>query len=215
MSPSSSRRRARPITVSLINDYEIIVHGLAGMLQPFSDRLEVVELEVGGEGDQRADVALFDTFGGRRHALSRSEKMIEAGRVDHVVLYTWDASAEFLAEAERIGISGVLLKSESASAVVDSLERIVGGERLGLEHVVRGQRSESARDLTQREREVLALLAVGLSNREIADELYLSAETVKTYVKRIFGKLEVSNRVQAAGRASTFALQPPESRLRP
>lgn len=214
MSSATTDRRRRPITVSLVNDYEIIVHGLAGMLRPFSDRLQVVELEVGGEADARADIALFDTFGGRRHALGRSEMMIHENKVDHVVLYTWDASAEFLAEADRIGVSGVLLKSESAASLVDSLERIVDGERLGLEHVTRGRRSESARDLTQREREVLALLALGLSNREIATELYLSSETVKTYVKRIFGKLDVSNRVQAASHASTYALQPPESRMR-
>jgi DNA-binding NarL/FixJ family response regulator len=202
-----------PITLALVNDYDIIVHGLSAMLQPYAERLQVVELEAGGEPRRRADVALFDTFAGRRHALARSEKMLEEGNVDHVVLYTWDASADFLAEAARIGVSGVLLKSEGADQVVTSIERIVAGHRLGLEHVARGRRTEAEDQLSIREREVLALIAIGLSNREIADELYLSAETVKTYVKRIFTKLGVSNRVQAAAHAASRSLGPPAARL--
>lgn len=211
----SATERNTPITVSLVNDYEIIVRGLAAMLEPFGDRIEVVDLEVGGVTDVRADVALFDTFGGRRHALARSAAMVQAHTVDHVVLYTWDASADFLSEAERIGVAGVLLKSETAAALVSSLERIVAGERLGLEHVTRGPRSAAADDLTARESEVLALVAIGLTNRQIAEELYLSPETVKTYVKRIFTKLGVTNRVQAAAAAGSYALQPPQSRLNP
>jgi two-component system, NarL family, response regulator LiaR len=201
------------ITVALVNDYEIIVHGLAAMLEPYGDRLRIVELDAGSEPQRPADVALFDTFAGRRHALARSEDMLERGNIGHVVLYTWDASADFLSKAARIGVSGVLLKTESASELVASIERIVAGERLGLEHVVRGRRTESGDQLSVREREVLALLAVGLSNREIADELFLSSETVKTYVKRIFIKLGVSNRVQAAAYAASHSLAAPTARL--
>jgi two-component system, NarL family, response regulator LiaR len=199
----------RPISVALVNDYEIIVHGLAAMLEPYRDRLRIVELDAGSEPQRRADVALFDTFAGRRHALARSDKMLADGNVDHVVLYTWDASADFLSEASRIGVSGVLLKSETAEQLVTSIERIVGGARLGLGHVVRSRRRTNGEELTPRESEVLALIAVGLSNREIADELYLSSETVKTYVKRIFTKLGVSNRVQAATQAASRSLGPP------
>ncbi|TVR27841.1 MAG: DNA-binding response regulator [Ilumatobacter sp.] len=202
-----------PLSIALVNDYEIIIHGLAAMLAPYSDRLEVVELEVGGEPNRPADVALFDTFAGRKHALTRSAAMIDDGLVEHVVLYTWDASADFLSEAARIGVSGVLLKSETASELVTSIERIADGERLGLEHVTRGRRSESDEELSAREREVLALLALGLTNRQIAEELFLSSETVKTYVKRIFTKLDVSNRVQAAALASARSLGPPPGRL--
>ncbi len=203
----------RPISVALVNDYEIIVHGLAAMLEPFEQRLEVVDLEVGGETTARADVALFDTFAGRRHALARSENMVDADRVDHVVLYTWDASADFLAEAVRIGVSGVLLKSQPADEVVRSVERIVAGERLGLEHIARSRQVAEDGQLSAREQEVLALLALGMTNREIGTELFVSAETVKTYVRRIFTKLGVSNRVQAASKAAEHAVGPPRARL--
>ena len=66
-------------------------------------------------------------------------------------------------------------------------------------------------ELSDRESEVLALIAIGLTNAEIADELYLSIETVKTYVKRLYAKLGVHNRAQAAIAASTHQLTPRQS----
>ena len=75
--------------------------------------------------------------------------------------------------------------------------------------------------LTQREREILGLLADGLTNREIADRLYLSSETIKWYNKQIYGKLGVSNRTQAASRAQESdlldgdGLSPAEANARP
>ena len=202
-----------PLAVSIVNDYEIIVRGLAAMLGPYSDRVRVVELEAGGEATQAADVALFDTFAGRRHSLERAEKMVVDQNVRHVVLYTWDAPAAFLDDASRIGVSGVVLKSRSAGDLVDAIERVAGGERIGLDLVSRGREQLLPPELSMREREVLALVALGMSNREIAAELYLSVDTVKTYVRRLFSKLGVSNRTQAALRASGFDVQPPLSRL--
>ena len=202
-----------PLTVSIVNDYEIIVRGLAAMLEPYSDRVRIVELETGGEPTHAADVALFDTFAARRHSLERAEKMVVGQIVRHVVLYTWDAPAEFLEDASRVGVSGVVLKSRGAGDLVDALERVAGGERVGLDLASRGRERLSPPDLSMREREVLALVALGLSNREVAAELYLSVDTVKTYVRRLFSKLGVSNRTQAALRASGFDVQPPASRL--
>ena len=72
--------RVRPITVALVNDYEIILRGLHSMLTPFSDRIEVVEHETSGTPDKPADVALFDTFASRRDALDRAREMIAEGK---------------------------------------------------------------------------------------------------------------------------------------
>ena len=203
----------RPIDVVLVNDYELVVHGLAAMLAPFADRVRVVELEVKGMPDVRADVALYDTFAGRKYALKRAAQMVDEGKVDHVVLYTWDASAEFLTDAERTGVHGVILKSRSGRELVDALERVVAGEHIGLTHVTRSRRGGREHELSSREQEVLALVALGLTNRDIASELYLSVDTVKTYVRRLFTKLGVSNRTQAATRAADFDLQPPPGRF--
>ena len=207
------RDRRRPIDVVLVNDYELVIHGLAAMLAPYADRVRVVDTEVGGTPNTRADVALFDTFAGRKYALKRAAQMVDEGHVDHVVLYTWDASAEFLTDAERTGVHGVILKSRSGRELVEALERVAAGEQIGLDHVTRSRRGGRDHELSTREQEVLALVALGLTNRDIANELYLSVDTVKTYVRRLFTKLGVSNRTQAATRASDFDLQPPAARF--
>lgn len=206
-------RHTTPLTVSLVNDYEIIVSGLATMLQPYSERVQIVELKVDGEPRRQADLALFDTFGGRRHALSRAAAMVREGYVDHVMLFTWDATADFLAQAEQVGISGVVLKSVSAERLVQAIERAVHGERIGLTHVTRSPRSEQSEELSNREKEVLALLALGSTNRQIASELYLSVDTVKSHMRRLYSKLGVTNRTQAALRADQFQLLPTLSRV--
>jgi len=204
----STQERVRPITVALVNDYEIILRGLHAMLAPFADRIEVVEHDTTGTPDQPADVALFDTFASRRDALERAREMIAEGNVKHVVLYTFDAAEEFLTIARDVGVSGVVLKSASGDVLATAIERVVAGERVGLDDVVRATRSRTSKDLSPREQEVLALLALGRTNAEIGEQLFLSVDTVKTYVRRVFSKLGVNNRTQAAMHAAERSLTP-------
>jgi len=201
----------------LVNDYEIIVQGLAAILSPYPDRVRVVEMDVGDEPKRSADVALFDTFAGRRHSIARASEMVRAGRVDHVVLYTWDASAEFLSLADRAGVSGVVLKSTSGEVLVDVIERVAAGERIGLGDLQRGRQSRSENGLSAREEEVLALIALGKSNGAIGHELFLSVDTIKTYVRRLYAKLGVNNRAQAALCAEAYHVLPstPDRRRSP
>jgi DNA-binding NarL/FixJ family response regulator len=206
--PTTSESPKRPISVVLVNDYEIILQGLAAMLAPFSDRVEVVEMVVGTEPHRIADVALFDTFAGRRLAIERASEMVQHHRVSHVVLYTWDAAAEFLTLADRAGVSGVVLKSATGEVLVDVIERVVLGERIGLGNLHRGRQSRSQKGLSAREEEVLALIALGKSNGEIGEELFLSVDTVKTYVRRLYAKLGVKNRAQAALCAAAYNVLP-------
>jgi DNA-binding NarL/FixJ family response regulator len=219
----------RPLRIALVNDYEVIVRGVAAMLQPFGDRVQVVELEVGGVAETTVDIALFDTFGGHRTILRRAQAMVADREVDHVVLYTWSADANLLAIARASGVSGVLSKAGSAVQLVDGLERIARGEQLGFDTPLRlaghqgHDRSDRPdqrppvsidlqADLTAREQEVLAMLGLGLSNRDIADELFLGVETVRTYVRQVFQKLGVKNRTQAAVRARVLGLEPAAER---
>ncbi len=83
---------------------------------------------------------------------------------------------------------------------------------MGLDGVSRGREKRSD-ELSMREREVLALIALGMSNREVASELYLSVDTVKTYVRRLYSKLGVRNRTQAALKATGYDVPPPVTRL--
>jgi DNA-binding NarL/FixJ family response regulator len=193
----------------LVNDYQIIVEGLREMLRPFADRVVVVETVAGDTPDGTSDIALFDTFAGRRHSLERVREMLADGDIGRVVVYTWDAPTAFLDDATALRIDGVIMKSETGEQLVDALERVHRGEPIGL---------DPANDevppavLTEREREVLALIARGASNREIARELYLSVDTIKTHVRTLFRKLEVPNRTRAALAADQFGLAAPITR---
>ncbi len=192
-----------------MNDYEIIVEGLRRMLTPFGDRVRVVETVAGDTPNGSSDIALFDTFAGRRHALGRIREMLADHDIAKVVLYTWDVPTAFLDDITTMRIDGVILKSETGERLVDALERVHRGEHVGLDAI---EDDELPTVLTEREREVLALIARGASNREIASELYLSVDTVKTHVRRLFGKLEVSNRTLAALEAERFGVAPPTLR---
>jgi DNA-binding NarL/FixJ family response regulator len=204
--------RVRPINVALVNDYEIILRGLHSMLAPFADRIKVVEHETSGTPDHYADVALFDTFASRRDALERAREMIAEAKVKHVVLYTFDATEEFLSIARDVGVSGVVLKSATGDVLATAIERVMAGERVGLDDVVRATRSRTSKDLSPREQEVLALLALGRTNAQIGEQLFLSVDTVKTYVRRVFAKLGVNNRTQAAMHAAERSLMPRNAR---
>lgn len=199
-----------PIRVALVNDYEIVVEGLRNMLAPFSDRIQIVELEAGGVPDRAADIALFDTFAARRGVGDRLATMADDTDVRRVVLYTWDAPLDFVNDAGDV--DGIVLKSVAGTDLVRCLERIHAGERLGFELVTGDTNADQfveAAVLSDREREVLALLAQGHTNRQIADELYLAVDTVKSHVKKLFSKLDVSNRTQAAIAATSMELGPP------
>ena len=202
----------RPVSVVIVNDFELVVRGLAAMLAPFPERVKVVDLEVGGLPTGPADIALFDTFAGRRSALSRVDAMADDPSLGKVVLYTWDLPDAFASDIGRRSIDAVILKSTSGEQLVDALERIHRGESVPpAEH----EQLPGVPTLSEREREVLALLGYGLSNRAIADELYLSVDTVKTHVRNLFTKLEVGNRTQAALLANEHGLTARRQRSAP
>ena len=206
MEPEPGRQ---PLSVTLLNDYEIIVQGLLRMLEPFTDRIRIVETEVGGLPSMPTDIALFDTFGGRRQSLARVQAMARDLSIGKVVLYTWDAPPAFRDDIAGYAVDAVILKSETGEALVEALERIHAGEINGFDEL---EDSSPSTTLTQREQEVLALMALGSSNREIAHELYLSIDTVKTHVRTLFQKLGVANRTQAALTAAEYGVAPPRTR---
>jgi two-component system, NarL family, response regulator LiaR len=202
-----------PVSVALVNDYELVVRGLAAMLEPYAARVEVVELDVADEvPEQPVDVALIDTFGTQDHALGRAREVVEAGRARHVMIYTWDTVPEVRQEIIEAGLAGMVVKSASAEELVSAIERVAAGEIAIVEGPSTARRSEGfdpPGPLSERETEVLVLLAQGLTNRQIAEALYLSPETVKTYVSRLYAKLGVTNRASAVVWAMERDLGPP------
>jgi DNA-binding NarL/FixJ family response regulator len=127
-----------------------------------------------------------------------------------LVLTTFDAD-EYVYDALRVGATGFLLKDLPAEQLVDAIRQVARGsdallapsvtrrlvERLALLRSPPPATSQAIRDLTARELEVLRLMAKGLSNAEIAADLTVSDNTIKTHVARVLMKLEVRDRVQA------------------
>jgi DNA-binding NarL/FixJ family response regulator len=193
------------VRVAAVNDFEIVVQGLAGLLSRHDDRLEVVDAIVIGERlEGPVDVALFDTFGRRGVGTSALKELLAMPEVDKVALFTLELTPDAVAEARQAGASGFISKGLSGAEIAEAVVRIADGEL-----VIAGTPGPPvpAEDLlwpgkevglTEQQSQILALLAEGLSNREIAVAMYLSPETVKTYLRPIYRTLGVRNRVEAA-----------------
>jgi len=197
----------RPLQIAIVNDYELVVRGLASMLSNYPSDVHVVELDAHENPDRRVDVALFDTFGCTElAAVERCTTMKAQGFADHVVLYSWHLGPGARRRAAAAGADAVVLKSEPSDRLVNAMQRVALGERLGFDTE---DTTGDAFELTVREREILGLMAIGRTNHEIARSLFVSEETVKTYAKRLFRKLGVRNRVEASIRASELGFASP------
>jgi DNA-binding NarL/FixJ family response regulator len=195
-----SRRPRHPIVVAVVNDFELVVRGLATMLRPFRDRIQVVELDLGRNPEYEIDVALFDAYGHAQLGLDRVASLVHAPNVDAVAVYTSSATSEQRDAALAAGARGVLSKSMQATELVDAIVAVASGdevvsEEFGEDPEPRWPGHEFG--LTSRESEVAAQLAQGMSNKEIAAALWISENTVKTHLKAIFQKTTATSRSQA------------------
>ncbi len=203
------------VSVLLADDQELVRTGLRTILQGQEDIEVVGEAEDGGLAVEaarrlRPDVVVMDvrmpTMDGLE-ATRRIGAQSDAPRV--LVLTTFDLD-EYVYEALRAGASGFLLKGAPADQLVHAVRVVASGEALISPSITRRLIDEFARrpradsappavldELTARERDVLDLIARGMSNPEIAEELVVSAATVKTHVAHILMKLGVRDRVQA------------------
>lgn len=197
------REDSERLRVALVNDYELIVRGLRNMLAGSHDLVDVVELDVDGDRDRIVDVALVDTFGHRRHALDRVAELAAEPAIGVVAVYSSDTDDEHIALFLEHGARAVLSKSVSPLELTRGLLAVSRGEIVVSREV--GRRSAGAwpgrmHGLTQRESEIMVCLVAGHSNREIADALAVSENTVKTHLKSVFQKLGVTSRTRAMAR---------------
>ena len=188
--------------VAVVNDYELIVVGVAALLEPYSDRIEVVELDANLPVLRDVDVILYDTFGQVQGSGVDVDQLVGEGS-GKVVIYSWNLHHTLVQDSLEAGAAGYLSKGLDAPDLVRAIERVHAGETV----VPAGEgrvnpRPESAwpgreHGLTVRESEILALITQGLSNQEIADRSYLSINSVKTYIRTAYRKIGVERRAQA------------------
>lgn len=217
------------ISVVVVDDQELMRVGFRMVLGAQED-IEVVG--EAGDGEQavrlaaelRPDVVLMDVRMPVLDGVEATRRIVAEGTSRVLVMTTFDLD-EYVYSALRGGASGFLLKDTPPDHLVSALRSVCGGDAVVSPAVTRRlldrflgddpppHRDASVLDaLTDREREVLALVAKGLSNTEIAAALFLSEATVKTHVGRILSKLHLRDRVQAVVLAYETGLSRPGQR---
>ncbi len=215
------RGRGLPIRVALVNDYEIVVNGLARMFDAYADRVHIAELDADAPVSRPVDIALYDTFTQPQGGEQAVADLIANPRVRRVVVYTWNLDEDLVEAARAQGASGYLSKSITAEELVAALERIHAGDIVispdpGRDApVVGGDWPGRAEGLSVREAEVVALITQGLSNQEIAARTHLSINSVKSYIRTAYRKMGVTRRSQAVLWGVEHHFQPDRARLVP
>ena len=199
----------------IVDDDQLMRTGLRSVLSS-DETIEVVaEAGDGHQAVRRApraspDVVLMDVRMPDLDGIAATDQLLAAAPAAKVVILTTFEEDEYIHGALRAGASGFLLKRTSPEELIEAVHRIAAGEALLSPSVTRrvidqmvarplspGGEDPRLEELTPREREVLELIARGLSNREIAAELVVEETTVKTHVKRVLTKLGVRDRVHA------------------
>lgn len=192
-----------PIRLALVDDYDIVLAGVAHMFENYTDRIAVVELDANRPVEEDVDIALYDTFAQPEVDHVDIETLLQNPRAGRVVVYTWNFGDDLVDTALAKGASGYLSKTLPARELVAALEAINGGETVvsappPRRHVSSGLdwpgRTEG---LSAREAEILALITQGRSNVEISDVMFLSGNTIKTYIRSLYRKIGAGNRVDA------------------
>jgi DNA-binding NarL/FixJ family response regulator len=222
MSETPTVQSQNRVTVMLVDDHAIWRGGIRSMLE--DTEFEVISeaasgreaVEVARKAPPRLTLLDIRMAGGDGLDALVALKQ-EHPRMAVVMLTTYD-NPTYMARAVAGGAAGYLLKGVDYEEMISALRAVVSGETLlsaqDLTRSLRGLSEEALgsedliQPLTDREQEVLRLLATGLSNRDIGSLLFIAESTVKTHVEHIIGKLGVSDRVQAAVWAARHGLAP-------
>src|SRR5215211_839400 len=120
--------RNTAVRLALVDDYEVVLAGLAKMFEPYGDRIEVVEIDANQPVTQDVDIALYDTFAQPEADHEEVQVLATNPHARRVAVYTWNFQPHLIEQALAKGAHGYLSKTLPASQLVDALEAIHGGE---------------------------------------------------------------------------------------
>jgi len=220
------------IRVLLCDDQALVRSGFRMVLEAREDLRVIGEADDGIQavalaGHARPDVILMDVRMPNMDGVEATRRLVAAGNPARILILTTYDADEYVFEALRAGASGFVLKDIRPVELVEAIRVIARGEALLAPTVTRRLLDRFAHtlhaagavadpalaSLTEREAEVLALLATGLSNLELAERLFLTEATVKTHVSSILRKLGLRDRVQAVVLAYQAGLVRPDTSL--
>ena len=191
------------ISVALVDDYDVVLIGVAHMFDRYRDRVVVAEIDANAPVDDLVDIVLYDSFAQPEADHDEIAVLVQNPRARRVVVYTWNFHPDLIESARAKGASGYLSKTLPARELVNALEAVHAGEEVisdpptrarsapGLDWPGRGE------GLTDREAEILALITQGKSNADVAALTYLSPNTIKSYIRTTYRKIGVASRTQA------------------
>ncbi|WP_423406853.1 response regulator [Heyndrickxia sp. MSNUG] len=187
------------IRIVIAEDQRMLL-GALGSLLSLEDDMEVVGKASNGEEavslarNLQPDVCIMDIEMPGKTGLEAAEELKELGC--KVIILTTFARSGYFQRALKAGVSGYLLKDSPSEELASSIRSVIGGRRVYAPELMDDVYSEE-NPLTEREMEVLELVADGKNTKEIAGQLSITAGTVRNYISTILDKLEVTNRIEA------------------
>ncbi|MFC6316025.1 response regulator [Lapidilactobacillus achengensis] len=199
------------IKVLIVDDHEMVRLGISSYLSIQSDIEVIGEAVNGREGLEKAltlrpDAILMDVVMPEMDGIEATKEILKQWPQAKIIILTSFIDDEKVYPAIEAGAASYILKTSTAAEIAQAIRATAKGESVLEPEVTTkmmnrmSQKSQPQlyEDLTAREREVLMLIAKGKSNKEIADELFITLKTVKTHVSNILAKLQVEDRTQAA-----------------
>ncbi len=192
-----------PILVALVDDYDVVLAGVARMLDRYRERVLIAEIDATMGLSDTVDIALYDSFAQPESDHEEIADLVASPHARRVVVYTWNFHPDLIQSARRMGAHGYLSKTMTARDLVGALEAVHAGEIVISDPPPRARSTPGldwpGRDegLSDREAEILALITQGMSNADVARLTYLSPNTVKSYIRTIYRKIGAGSRTQA------------------